>query len=136
MTKKVVYLDMDGTIADLYGIENWLPRLRNADKTIFLECEPMITEAELLKHFPTEKYEIRILSMTPLGASTEYCKNVAEQKDAWLNKFFPSLTKRIYKAYGHNKNLKNSINAILVDDSEPIRNSWKGTALNPAELWG
>lgn len=134
--KKIVYLDMDGTIADLYGIENWLPRLRNEDETIFLECRPMITEADLLKSFPADEYEIRVLSMTPLGATAEYCKNVAKQKDAWLDKFFPSITKRIYRAYGHNKNLRNSANAILVDDSEPIRNSWRGIAINPAEMWG
>lgn len=136
MTKIIVYLDMDGTIADLYGIENWLRRLRSEDETIFLECEPLITEEALLKKFPIEKYEIRILSMTPLNASPSYCLNVARQKDAWLNKFFPSITKRIYRRYGHNKNLRNSAKAILIDDSEKIRNSWKGVALNPADLWG
>lgn len=134
--KQTVYLDMDGTIADLYNIKDWLPRLRASDKTIFLECKPIISEAELFKHFPTDKYDIRILSMTPLGATAEYCKNVEEQKNQWLDKYFPSLTKRIYKAYSHNKNLKNSVNAVLVDDSEPIRSSWKGIALNPIDLWG
>lgn len=136
MTKTKVYLDMDGTIANLYGIENWLPRLKSNDESIFLECAPIISEKELLNHFPTDKYEISILSMTPLGASAEYCKNVENQKNLWLDKFFPSLKKRIYKPYGHNKNLKNSASAILVDDSEPIRNSWKGIALNPVEIWG
>ena len=62
MTKKTVYLDMDGTIANLYGIENWLPRLKASDETIFLECEPMITEEELLNHFPKENYEIFYIS--------------------------------------------------------------------------
>jgi len=136
MKKINVYLDMDGTIADLYGIKDWLPRLRNEDKTIFIECAPLITEEELLKCFPADKYEIRILSMTPKDASKEYCKDVVKQKDSWLNAYFPTLTKRIYRKYGHNKNLKGSANAILIDDSEPIRNSWKGTALNPAEMWG
>ena len=134
--KKTVYLDMDGTIANLYGIENWLPRLRAEDKTIFLECEPMISEKELLKKFPSENFEMKILSMTPLNASENYCLDVINQKNEWLNKYFPSITKRIYKPYGHNKNLKNSKNAILIDDSEPIRNSWKGIAISPVELWG
>ena len=136
MKKMNVYLDMDGTIADLYGIENWLPRLRASDEKIFLECEPIITEAELLNHFPTDKYEIKILSMTPKNAKKEYCKRVEKAKDEWLNKYFPTLTKRIYLPYGNNKNLKNSAKAILVDDSEPIRNTYRGLALNPAELWG
>ncbi len=134
--KKTVYLDMDGTIANLYGIENWLPRLRAEDKTIFLECEPMISEKELLNKFPTENFEMKILSMTPLNATENYCLDVINQKNEWLNKYFPSITKRIYKPYGHNKNLKNSKNAILIDDSEPIRNSWRGIAINPVELWG
>ena len=136
MTKTRVYLDMDGTIADLYGIENWLSRLHASDENIFLECKPMISENDLLKHFPEDKYTISILSMTPLGASEEYCANVTAQKNKWLDVHFPKLTKRIYKAYGHNKNLKNSANAILIDDSEPIRNSWEGIALNPVDLWG
>lgn len=136
MEKIVVYLDMDGTIADLYGIENWLYRLRHEDETIFTECKPMVTEEELRKHFPENRYDVRILSMTPKGATAKYCMNVAKQKNAWLDKYFPSLKKRIYRAYGHNKNLKNSQYAILIDDSEPIRASWKGLAFNPADYWG
>ena len=136
MKKINVYLDMDGTIADLYGIENWLPRLQASDRTIFLECKPMVSEETLFKIFPEDKYKIKILSMTPKNASKGYCVNVAKQKSDWLDIHFPKLTKRIYKVYGHNKNLKGSENAILIDDSEPIRNSWRGTAVNPAELWG
>lgn len=131
-----INFDMDGTIADLYGIEGWLDRLHNEDKTIFLECAPLISEKELLNRFPAEQYEIKILSMTPLGATDEYCANVAEQKSAWLDRYFPTLTKRIYKKYGHNKNLKGSASAILVDDSAPIRATFRGTAINPAEIWG
>lgn len=135
MKKTKVYLDMDGTIADLYGINNWLPRLQNEDSTIFLECRPLITEDTLLKIFPTSHYEIIILSMTPKNATKEYCNGVAAQKNQWLDKYFPSISKRIFKKYGNNKNLKNSINAILVDDNELIRNNFKGLALNPNEIF-
>lgn len=27
--EKMIWFDMDGTIADLYGVENWLEDLRN-----------------------------------------------------------------------------------------------------------
>ena len=40
------------------------------------------------------------------------------------------------KTYGNNKNLKNSVNAILIDDNETIRNTFKGIAFNPIDLWG
>ena len=49
MKKTRVYLDMDGTIANLYGMENWLENLINEVEGLFLECEPFITEEELIR---------------------------------------------------------------------------------------
>ena len=134
--KTKVYLDMDGTIADLYGQPDWLEAICSEASGLFLRARPLVSEKVLLEKFPKEKYEIVILSMTPKDASLEYCEKVIEEKNAWIDKYFPSLTKRIYKKYGHNKNLKNSANAILIDDNEIIRNNWRGIALNPAQLWG
>ena len=136
MAKKTVYLDMDGTIYPLYTQTDWLERLRAEDKTVFSADEQMVTESELYKHFPKEKYDIKIFSMTPLGATKKYADEVIEVKNAWLDKYFPTLKTRIYKAYGHSKNLRNCENAILVDDSEVIRDNFKGVAINPNELWG
>lgn len=131
MKKKVVYLDMDGTIADLYSIENWLNSLRQEESGLFLKCESLITQEKLFSIFPQEVYDIRILSMTPKGASEEYCQQVINEKNLWLDEKFPLLQKRIYMKYGHNKNLKNSKNAILIDDNENIRNNFKGIAIIP-----
>ena len=136
MKKIKVYLDLDGTIASLYTEKDWLNRLHNEEEGLFLNLKPIINQEILLEKFPKEKYEIVILSMTPKGASLEYCERVKTEKDLWLSEHFPSLTKRIYKKYGHNKNLKNSANAILIDDNEIIRNNWRVVALNPAQLWG
>ena len=131
--KKIVYLDMDGTIADLYGQAGWLEALRTEQDGLFSKCEPLTTQEELLSYFPTEHFEIRICSMTPKEASEEYCERVIKEKNEWLDKFFPIITTRIYLKYGHNKNLKNSKNHILVDDNEAIRQNYKGLALPP--LW-
>lgn len=136
MKKKTVYLDMDGTIYPLYTQTDWLARLRAEDKTVFSADEQMITEAELYTHFPKDKYDIKIFSMTPLGATKKYADEVIEVKNEWLDKYFPTLRKRIYKAYGHSKNLRNSDKAILVDDSEIIRQNFNGKAINPTDLWG
>lgn len=38
---KTIYFDMDGTIANLYGVDNWLPRLRSEDATPYEEACPM-----------------------------------------------------------------------------------------------
>ena len=74
--------------------------------------------------------------MTPYNCSKKYHNQVIEQKNQWLDIHFPLLKKRIYKKYGNNKNLKNSVNAILIDDNETIRNTFKGIAFNPIDLWG
>lgn len=135
MKKIKVYLDMDGTIANLYTIDQWLEKLQNENPTVFLECAQLVTQEQLLKVFPQEQFEIVILSMTPKNCTNEYHKQVIDQKNQWLNVNFPLLTKRIFLKYGHNKNLKNSANAILVDDSKPIRDNFRGIALNPTTLW-
>lgn len=135
MKKINVYLDMDGTIADLYGQENWLEMLINEQDGAFINCEPLTNEETLFNLFPADRYEVKVLSMTPKNATKEYCERVIAEKNAWLDKFFPNITKRHYLPYGNNKNLKNAKNAILIDDNETIRNNYKGLALNPAELW-
>ena len=124
---------MDGTIADLYGMENWLEGLRNEVEGLFLQCAPLITETELLVLFPNDIYELRICSMTPMDASEEYCLKVIEEKNIWLDKYFPSIEHRVYLEYGHNKNLRNSKNHILIDDNKIIRENYRGLALEP--MW-
>ena len=136
MKKINVYLDMDGTIADLYGQENWLEMLLAEADGAFINCEPMTTEEEIFKHFPKTQYNVKVLSMTPKKATKAYCEKVIAEKNAWLDKFFPNITERHYLPYGNNKNLKNSVNAILVDDNAEIRNNFRGLAINPTELWG
>ena len=128
-----IYLDMDGTIADLYNMPHWLERLEKEDATVFSDCKPLITEQELFAQLKRtkRKSQIVILSMTPKNASKKYQEEVIKAKNEWLDKHFPHITKRIYRAYGHNKNLANSKAHILIDDNATIRENYKGIALNP-----
>ena len=41
--------------------------------------------------------------MTPNKCSKAYHKQVIEQKNQWLDMYFPSIKKRIYQKYGNNK---------------------------------
>lgn len=134
--KKIVYLDMDGTIADLYGQQGWLTALENEEQGLFAKCEAFLTQNELLEYFPVDKYELRICSMTPKNSTQKYCEQVIKEKNEWLDKYFPIITHRVYMKYGNNKNLKNSKNHILVDDNETIRKCYKGLALEPQWLLG
>ena len=44
-----IYFDMDGTIANLYSVENWLEKLRSEDATPYEEAKPLIRLATLAR---------------------------------------------------------------------------------------
>ena len=46
MSKRIVF-DMDGTIANFYGVENWLECLKNSDTTPYEKAEPLYNTNEL-----------------------------------------------------------------------------------------
>ena len=60
-----IWLDMDGTIANLYAVENWLPKLRAFDPDPYRHAEPLVrmaTLARLLNNRQRKGYEICIVS--------------------------------------------------------------------------
>ena len=47
MERKMICFDMDGTLADLYGVQDWLDYLIEEDETPYLIAEPMCNMCEL-----------------------------------------------------------------------------------------
>ena len=43
--EKKIWLDMDGTFVDLYGVENWLPMLRAEETTPYEIAKPLVRRA-------------------------------------------------------------------------------------------
>ena len=41
--KKAIFWDMDGTIADLYNVPNWLDKLRAEDTSPYREAKPLFS---------------------------------------------------------------------------------------------
>ena len=63
--EKKIWLDMDGTIANLYAVEGWLPMLRASDPTPYRQAEPMwnmSSLARLLHKAQRLGYEVGIIS--------------------------------------------------------------------------
>ena len=46
---KAIYFDMDGTIADLYGVDGWLDMLINEDATPYIKANPLVRLATLAR---------------------------------------------------------------------------------------
>ena len=50
-----IFLDMDGTIADLYGAKDWLPRLRAYDAKVYAEARPLCNMNTLARKLNSAK---------------------------------------------------------------------------------
>ena len=129
-----IYFDMDGTIANLYGVENWLAKLINEDATPYTDATPLVrlsTLARLLNKAQRNGYKIGIVSWLAKNSTVEYDIKVTNAKIEWLNTHLKSVHFDEIKIgkYGTPKStMVEDKNGILFDDEEPNRNEWKGVA--------
>ena len=136
-----ICFDMDGTIANLYGVENWLTYLMAEDVKPYAEAKVlhnMSRLARLLNKAQRNGNKLVIISWTSKNGSAEYNKAVAEVKKAWLTKHLPSVRwdEINVVAYGYNKaNFAKSADDVLFDDEEPNRNAWTGKAYTERQIF-
>ena len=131
---KAIYFDMDGTIANFYGVENWLECLINEDATPYAKAEPLIrfsALARVLNNLQRKGWHIGIVSWLSKNGTENFNKEVTATKIEWLNKHLPSVTWNEIKIveYGTPKsNVVEQPKGILFDDEEPNRKNWQGIA--------
>lgn len=131
-----ICFDMDGTIANLYGVENWLAYLMAEDVKPYAEAKALLNLSALAKRLnklQAEGNKLVVISWLSKNGSAEYNKKVTEAKKAWLAKHLKSVTfDEVYIVrYGHNKDsFCYSADDVLFDDEEPNRNAWSGKAYN------
>lgn len=140
MRSTTIYFDMDGTIANLYGVENWLDYLRNNDETPYTVAEPLVRLASLarvLNNLQRKGYKIGIISWLAKNSSTDYDEKVTKAKRAWLNKHLHSVTfdEINIVTYGTPKQMfAKTNNDILFDDEAKNRNDWTGKAFDVTNI--
>ena len=127
-----IYLDMDGTIADLYGVENWLADLIAGNERPYREAERLVEEEELAK-LVADGYELAIVSWLAKNSSKEYDRKVRNAKREWLKENYPNIkfTEIHIVKYGTPKSRVVNERGILIDDEIPNRREWKGVAVDP-----
>ena len=133
-----IWFDMDGTIADLYGVKDWLPAIINRETRPYTEAKGignLATIARLLNKAKKNGHEIGIISWTAKGGTAEYNKAVATAKRAWLKKHLPSVVWNEIKVveYGTNKYMACG-GGILFDDEIGNRAIWGNGAYEPAKI--
>ena len=130
-----IFFDMDGTIADLYGVENWLEYLINSDEYPYMNAKPLVnlnSLARILNRLQKSGYRIGIISWLAKNSNNEYDEKVTAAKVKWLKKHLASVQFDEINIvnYGTPKETFNNNNDILFDDEEPNRNNWTGRAFN------
>ena len=139
--KKTIWFDMDNTIAALYDVPNWLPKLRSCDPSPYAEAEVMLNMSLLARYLNKLQklgYRIGIISWLSKGSNTQYDEAVTKAKREWLKVHLNSVTFDLIHitAYGVPKELwMNTDEDILFDDNEEIRHNWNGQAYEPDEIF-
>lgn len=127
---KAIYFDMDGTIANLYGVDDWLTKLRNFDVSPYEEAQVLLNMQALahrLNKLKSLGYTIGIISWTSKESNPIYDQAITKAKIEWLKKHLHSVTfDEIHiVAYGKKKHkLARVKNGYLFDDNESVRKAW------------
>ena len=137
---RTIWWDMDGTIANLYAVENWLPMLRAEDTTPYVEADVMWNMsqlARLMNQVQKLGYKLGIISWTSKGGSVSYNEAVKQAKLKWLNQHLASVNwdNICVVSYGTPKSLvMENDDDILFDDEEQNRINWTGEAFEPNQM--
>lgn len=131
MRNEWIWLDMDGTIADLYGVEGWLDDLIAYRTRPYELAKDMYRLNDLLNvliALKEEGYNLGVISWGSKANNKVFDEQVAKVKREWLeNRLLDViLDEIIVTPYGVCKadTCKKFGCGILVDDEEQNRNAW------------
>lgn len=133
-----IYFDMDGTIADLYGVENWLEDLLHENSRPYRVARPLVDMrvlARQLNRLIRAGYSVNVISWGSRGASAAYDNEVRRVKIQWLEKHLRSVRFDSIEVvpYGTPKELYGP--GILFDDEEDNRKAWGEGAHTEKEIF-
>ena len=139
-----IWFDMDGTLVDLYGVDNWLDKLRAGDPSPYMDAAPLLrlcSLARVLNRLLREGKEVGIVSWLSKNSTPEYDNMVTKAKLAWLAKHLPSVkwTAVLIVPYGTPKSEVANLDPhdVLFDDEENNVIEWEeagGWGFAPSEI--
>lgn len=134
---KNIYFDMDGTIANLYGVDGWLSDILDESVRPYVEAKPLVNMnslARILNRLSREGYSINVISWTAKNGRAEYNKAIAEAKRAWLAKHLGSVKFDAVMVIPYGEPKQNHGNGVLFDDEKPNRDNWNGVAYDEKNI--
>lgn len=136
---KAINFDMDGTLCDFYGVNNWLDYLKQSDATPYTIAKPRLNLSALarrLNALQRNGYEINIISWLAKNSTADFDEKVTQAKKQWLAEHLPSVNwdNVTITTYGINKSTLG--NGILFDDEESNRKMWGEGAYDVDNILG
>ena len=133
-----IWFDMDGTIADLYGVDGWLEAIMARDTKPYAIAHGLgnlALIARLLNKAQKNGHEIGVITWTAKVNDPVYHAKVYAEKLGWLAKHLPSVAwdTILVKPYGTDKKTACG-DGILFDDETANREAWGVGAYEPAEI--
>ena len=133
-----IWFDMDGTIADLYGVDGWLDDLMAQNTRPYEKAKTMLNMAHLarlLNKLQKKGHMIGIISWTAKNGTDLYNGAVALAKMDWLHKHLTSVVWDEIKIVPYGTDKYNACGGgILFDDEARNRDNWKDKAYLPQEI--
>ena len=129
-----IYFDMDGTIANFYGVPNWLAHLEAKHTLPYRVAKPLVDMRELgrtLNKLQAKGFHIGIVSWLSKNGTKEYNSRVTKAKEKWLASHMGSVHFDEIKIvpYGTPKQeIVDFPSGILFDDEVQNRKNWVGNA--------
>ena len=134
---KAIYFDMDGTIVNLYGVDDWLDCIINEYTKPYREAKTLVNMRQLgreLNRLKQNGYTIGIISWLAKGATDEYNRRVAQAKRNWLAKHLSAVQFDEVHIVEYGTPKQTLGNGILFDDEEPNRMNWIGKACDVNDI--
>lgn len=137
---KAIYFDMDGTIVNLYGVENWLENLRAENPMPYEKAAPLLKLnqlARILNNLQKKGYRLGIISWLSKNSSENYDSAVTKAKMKWLKSHLASINFDEIKIVPYGTPKEKTVDfpkGILFDDEEKNRKNWKGQAFDETEI--
>ena len=134
-----IWFDIDGTIADLYGVISWLEMLIAGDETPYAIAKPPLNLsllARLIHKVQAKGYEVCVISAPAKDSTAEYDERVMNAKRKWLATHLKSVSfdEIRFVPYWFVKNDVNSGNDILFDDEDRHLDKWTGTPIHAKDI--
>ena len=140
--KVTINFDLDGTIADLYGVDNWLPMLIAEDETPYAIAKPLLRLnilARMLNRLQKNGYKLAVISWLSKNGTEDYNERVTNTKLEWLATHLPSVhwDNINIVEYGTPKEIFcETPFDILFDDEKNNRENWNGIAFDVNDILG